>query len=42
MTLETIARLENVLKIDIIKSALTNVDGYRTLSSSKRQYMSEP
>jgi ribosome-binding protein aMBF1 (putative translation factor) len=42
LTLETIARLENVLKIDIIKSALTNVDGYVMLSSSKQQYLSEP
>ena len=42
LTLEAIAKLENVLKIDIIKSALTDVDGYGMHSSPKKQYLSEP
>ena len=40
MTLETIARLENALNIDLIKSALTNVSGYR-VSSSRPQYLND-
>ena len=41
MTLETIARLENVLSIDLIKSALTYVSGYGTTVTSLPQYLSD-
>ena len=40
MTLETIARLENALNIDLIKSALTYVSGY-SVSSSRPQYLND-
>ena len=40
MTLETIARLENALNIDLIKSALTYVSGYSVLSSTP-QYLND-
>lgn len=39
MTLETIARLENALKIDLVKSALTLVGGYATSKGS--QYLND-
>lgn len=38
MTLETIARLENALNIDLIKSSLTYVHGYDSTGSSRPQY----
>ena len=42
MTLETIARLENALNIDLIKSALTYVSGYGSpITSSRPQYLSD-
>ena len=41
MTLETIARLENALNIDIIKSAMTYVQGYGLTASSRPQYLSD-
>ena len=34
MTLETIARLENALSIDLVKSALSYVNGYGTTPTS--------
>ena len=40
MTLETIARLENALSIDLIKSALTYVSGYG-VSASRPQYLND-
>lgn len=40
MTLETIARLENALSIDLIKSALTYVSGYG-VSPSRPQYLND-
>ena len=41
MTLETIARLENALSIDLIKSALTFVHGYGSPVSSRPQYLND-
>ena len=41
MTLETIARLENALGIDLIKSALTYVHGYGSQVSSRPQYLND-
>ena len=41
MTLETIARLENALGIDLIKSALTYVSGYNGAVSSQPRYLSD-
>lgn len=42
MTLETIARLEKALNIDLIKSALTYVSGYGSpVTSSRPQYLSD-
>ena len=41
MTLETIARLENALNIDLIKSALTYVSGYGSPVSSRPQYLND-
>ena len=41
MTLETIARLEKALSIDLIKSALTYVHGYGSPVSSRPQYLSD-
>jgi len=41
MTLETIARLENALGIDLIKSALTYVSGYNGAASSQPRYLSD-
>ena len=42
MTLETIARLENALSIDLVKSALTYVSGYGSpITSSRPQYLSD-
>ena len=40
MTLETIARLENALNIDLIKSALKYVNGY-SVSTSCHQYLND-
>ena len=37
MTLETIARLENALGIDLVKSALTYVSGYGSSVPSRLQ-----
>ena len=43
MTLETIARLEKALNIDIIQSALSHVSGYHLYPASRRyQYLNEP
>ena len=41
MTLETIARLENALDIDLVKSALTYVIGYGSSVPSRYQYQSD-
>ena len=41
MTIETIARLENALNIDLIKSALTYVSGYGSPVSSRPQYLND-
>ena len=41
MTLETIARLENALNIDLIKSALTYVSGYGSPVNTRPQYLSD-
>ena len=41
MTLETIARLENALNIDLIKSALTYVSGFGSPVSTRPQYLSD-
>jgi len=41
MTLETIARLEMTLNIDIVKSALSNVSGYNPISHSRQHYLND-
>lgn len=41
MTLETIARLENALSIDLVKSALTYVSGYGSTITSRPQYLND-
>ena len=41
MTLETIARLENALGIDLVKSALTYVSGYSSSVPSRPQYLND-
>ena len=41
MTLETIARLENALGIDLVKSALTYVSGYGSSVPSRPQCLSD-
>ena len=41
MTLETIARLENALSIDLVKSALTYVSGYGSSVPSRPQYLND-
>ena len=41
MTLETIARLENALNIDIVRSALTYVGGYDSASAPRPQYLND-
>ena len=41
MTIETIARLENALHLDILQSALTNVDGYNMISTTRTRYLSD-
>ena len=41
MTLETIARLENALGIDLVKSAFSHVDGYCIPISSSSQYLND-
>ena len=41
MTLETIARLENALGIDLVKSALTYVSDYGSSVPSLPQYLSD-
>ena len=42
MTLETIARLENALGIDLISTALTYVNGYSFAPPSTPLYLNEP
>ena len=43
MTLETIARLERALNLDILRSSLNYTSGYgTTLSSDRQQFLSEP
>jgi transcriptional regulator with XRE-family HTH domain len=42
MTLETVARLENALDIDIFKTALTIGHNHAIPIGSHRQYLSEP
>ena len=41
MTLETIARLENALNIDLIKSAMIYVQGYNSTLPSRSQYLND-
>ena len=41
MTLETIARLENALNIDLIKSALSYVNGYDPTAPSRPKYLND-
>lgn len=41
MTLETIARIEDALKIDILHSSLTSVAGYYEQASPNVRYFSE-
>ena len=41
MTLETISRIEDALKIDILQSALSSVFGYFGLESSRERYLSD-
>lgn len=41
MTLETIARLENALGIDLVKAALTYVSSYDSSVPSRPQYLSD-
>ncbi|MCR4565362.1 MAG: helix-turn-helix transcriptional regulator [Bacteroidales bacterium] len=41
MTIETIARLENALHLDILQSAFTNVDGYNMISTTRTRYLSD-
>ncbi len=41
MTLETIARLEIALSIDLVKSALTYVGGHNSSVPSRSQYLSD-
>ena len=41
MTLETIARLENALGIDLVKLALTYVSGHGSSVPSRPQYLSD-
>ena len=41
MTLETIARLERALNLDLIKSALSSVTSYDYSSSVKRTYLND-
>ena len=40
-SIETIARLENALGIDLVKSALTYVSGYGSSVPSRPQYLSD-
>ena len=41
MTLETIARLEKALNIDLIKSALSYVNGYDPTAPSRPKYLND-
>lgn len=41
MTLETIARLENALDIDLIRNALTNVSGFNPISTANQLYLND-
>lgn len=41
MTLETIARLEDALSIDLIRTALTYVSGFNPISTSKQHYLND-
>ena len=42
MTLETIAKLEKALEIDIIGSALTYLSGYGFMGTANTQYLNDP
>ena len=42
MTLETIARIEDALQIDLLKSALTYVSGYTSSAVGGNLYLNEP
>lgn len=41
MTLETIARLENVLNLDLVKSAYSYVQGYTLTSTPRQTFLSD-
>lgn len=41
MTLETIARLETALNIDLIRTALTNVSGFNPISTANQLYLND-
>ena len=41
MTLETIARLENALNIDLIRTALTRVSGFNPISTANKLYLND-
>lgn len=41
LCLETISKIEVALKIDLLKSAFTFVDGYDLTSSTKREYLND-
>ena len=41
MTLETIARLENALDIDLVRSALTFVAGYNTPTATRQRFLND-
>ena len=42
MTLETIARLEKALDLDLVRTALSYVNGYNYSTSSRPQYLNDP
>ena len=41
MTLETIARLENALNIDLVKSALSYVSGYNPIERPRQRFLND-
>lgn len=41
MTLETISRIEDALKIEILQSALSSVSGYFGLENSRERYLND-
>ena len=41
MTLETIARLENALNIDLVKSALSYVSGYNPIKPPRQRFLND-